>query len=124
MDDTANLSVKIAVVVAALVLLSSIPSWLTIVRRLGTVKSVAQSGYQDEDGEARDESLTAASHRWQRAAIVGFSLIGLSTAFGDVMLALVQRDSDSIPLWLHVGDWVRFRCNISIIVNQMLTVMK
>jgi hypothetical protein len=124
MDDTANLFVEIAVVVAALVILSSIPSWLTIFRCWGTVKSVAQSGYQDEDGEARDETPMAASHRWQRAAIVGFSLIGLSTALGDVLLALIQRDSVLIPMWLHVGDWVRFRRNIGMIANQMLTVMK
>ncbi|KAJ5721205.1 P-loop containing nucleoside triphosphate hydrolase protein [Penicillium malachiteum] len=100
------MSVKIGIGVAALVLLSSIPSWLTILRRRDTVKSAVQPGYRDEDGEAEDESPTAAAHRWQCAAILGFSFIGLGTALGDAMLALIRRESGLIPLWLYVGDWI------------------
>ncbi|KAJ5928371.1 hypothetical protein N7466_007327 [Penicillium verhagenii] len=102
MDDSANRSLEIGGIVAALTLLSSIPSWLTIFRRRGTL---AQSGYRDKDGEARDEFPTAASHRWQRATVVGFSLAGLGMALGDALFTFTQTNSRSILIWLHVGDW-------------------
>lgn len=98
----------------ALVAVDSIPASKSIVDRiLRKVQyeehSLAKTAYRDEDGEASEESLRAFSDKWQRAAIVLFSVSGLGIALALAVLATLHHYSDvddEVANWLQFSSWV------------------
>ena len=65
-----------------------------------------QKWYQDEDGEATEESQEIHSCLGQRMAIAVFSAAGLASALASLVMSTRSRHSLLVPLWLQSGTWV------------------
>ena len=99
-----------------LILLSSIPAVVHLVRHLLQRRTSAQQDelfppsplYSDDDGEATPASVRSFSNQWQRISIGFFSLGGLAVSLTSIILSMRYRSTDDflIHAWIHLGMWV------------------
>jgi hypothetical protein len=78
--------------------------WL---RRSESRKTLFENGqrYQDEDGDASEESLKSFSDRWPRALFATHAFVGSLAGFGLVVIG--SRNRLSIDRVVQFGIWVR-----------------
>ncbi|RAL06916.1 P-loop containing nucleoside triphosphate hydrolase protein [Aspergillus homomorphus CBS 101889] len=68
---------------------------------------VAKIVYRDEDGHATGESLRKFSDRWQRVALVMFSITGILATLGLGTLTTVRDDaSNAVLAWFQFAIWI------------------
>ncbi|KKK21636.1 hypothetical protein ARAM_005251 [Aspergillus rambellii] len=96
-----------------LVVVGSVPAARSIIDRFSRNgkqqdgSQLAHESYQDEDGEATEESLRAFSDKWQRVAIAFFSIAGFALALSQAILNSVHLSIHSpARLWILVGVWL------------------
>ncbi|PYH42937.1 P-loop containing nucleoside triphosphate hydrolase protein [Aspergillus saccharolyticus JOP 1030-1] len=100
----------VAVLVTAL---TSIPAGGSIIARAKQRRSeqdesaIDKNLYQDEDGEATDESVRSFSDKWQRVAVILFSTTGLLATLGLATLTTLQpATKNAVFSWLQFVLWV------------------
>ncbi|KAL4866504.1 hypothetical protein BDV12DRAFT_210434 [Aspergillus spectabilis] len=64
--------------------------------------------YEDEDGEATEQSLKEFEHaqRWQRWVIVGFSVLGFGVVLAQAVVGSVSGGDFTVGSWVQVGGWM------------------
>ncbi|KAE8154320.1 P-loop containing nucleoside triphosphate hydrolase protein [Aspergillus avenaceus] len=107
-------SILTGVLGLVLVALNSAPAAINIFDRVSTATRPirlegapdAVLGYQDEDGEATDDSLNRFTDTWQRVAVVIFSVIGLELTLALAIVGTEISPSHFVPsFWLQLGNW-------------------
>lgn len=88
----------------AIVGLSSLPAISTFIVQL-TTREPKQDTYEDEDGKATPESMTAYSAKVSKTFIVLFATLGCATAIATAILATLHIGKDGLFLenWLSAG---------------------
>ena len=66
--------------------------------------------YEDEDGEATEESLAKSRDVIPKLCTILFAILGLGVAIGYVVKVTLDSDWEApLGLWLRLGAWVRCR---------------
>ena len=112
----ATLIVVVQCLGLVLVVLSSIPAVVHLVRRPVQRRKSGQQDeslppshlYRDGDGEATPASVREFSNQWQRISIAVLSIMGLGVSLAPTILSMRHDgvDNCSFPGWIHLGMWV------------------
>jgi len=87
----------------ACILFLSLPALKALLSRNGTLKGYVpvDSRYEDEDGEATEESIKAYSDLTPRIAVYSGVLLGIGTSVSSRVLA----ERTSLSLWTSIVAW-------------------
>jgi hypothetical protein len=88
-----------------LVLLLTIPSIVRILSHLRSSKSKSE-GYEDQDGVATKESVSAYSAKIPKILLAIFTTSGLFVSIALAVLGTLKDDGMFIENWLNSASWV------------------
>lgn len=97
-----------------IILLVSIPAFLTLTLQL-TTRQPKQETYEDKDGKATPESVTAYSAKLPKTLIALFAALTCSTGIATAVLATLHIGQDGLFLenWLSAGASVSIMLSYS-----------
>jgi hypothetical protein len=114
-----GLSLAAGVVGVALVAATTIPAFKQLAAAISHPKRLYETLYEDDDGVATEESMSAYSDRVPRSILCFSSIVGfLASVASSVLASLYPEKSPLVEPWINVLCWVSldfltFLCSVA-----------